>query len=91
MPCGRWTPAFPKPTPAYDAARIHLEGVQGTGLGTTLTIVGNGVGGTYFVAAYGPSPLVGSGALIKVIYTAITTVDIMKVVPSRGFMPLVNI
>jgi len=49
--------------------------VQGTGLGTTLTIVGNGVGGTYFVAAYGPSPLAGSGALIKVIYTAITTVD----------------
>ena len=22
MPCGRWTPALPNPTPAYDAARI---------------------------------------------------------------------
>ena len=24
MPCGRWTPAFPNPTPAYDAASSML-------------------------------------------------------------------
>ena len=55
----------------YDASRIRIVDVQGTGLGTSFIWAKAAQAGTYKIAGYGIDPLAGSGQLLTVTVEAL--------------------